>query len=116
MNRNEMIHILQAIKDGKLTAECLKPSKFYIFTERTDNPGVYKMNGKVYNSEEYLLFKANVETNSQSTLLPNDIARLINQSKVFLVTVVIPENMPPFASSDAEVSERIEVEERVYNR
>ena len=65
MNRSEMIKILQAIKDGKLSKECVQPSKFYVFTERTNNAGVYAMNGKQFTKDEYLAFETKVETTNQ---------------------------------------------------
>ena len=105
MNRNEMIHVLQAIKDGKLSPESLQPSKFYVFTERTNNPGVYMRHGKTYSKDEYLSFKAKVEANTQHISLPDEIARHVNQSRVFLVTVVMPENMVPLAYSESDIKE-----------
>jgi hypothetical protein len=95
--------ILQAIKDGKLSSRSLQPAN-HAFIGRTNNAGVSVMNGTKYSTEEYLSFKKKIEaTNQQLSALPDDIARHVKQSKVFLVTVVIPEKMVPFAYSESEV-------------
>jgi hypothetical protein len=56
MNRKQKISLLNKIADGKLKIESLEPPKIYIFTEDTNVPGIYAMDGKQYNETEYQEF------------------------------------------------------------
>lgn len=56
LDRKQKIEVLQAIKEGKLSIECLQPPKIYFFEEINTDPQMYKMNGKEYSEIEYREF------------------------------------------------------------
>ena len=115
MNRNEMKQILQAIKDGKLSSECLQPPKYYLFTKRADNPEEYEMKGKIYNEDQFNAIKRGVDSANQKLLsAPDDLMKYLNKSWVAVIT--LPENSRPVATSEAEVYELILKEEALVNK
>jgi len=70
--RKEKLKILQAIKEGKISPDSLQPPKVYIFTERSNKPGVYEHEGKEYNETEYREFCNKVERKNNNSIILNE--------------------------------------------
>src|ERR1043166_4118936 len=72
VNRKDKIRILQAIKDQRLSIESLQPPKIYIFHQVSDRPGVYEMNGKIFNGQQYQDFCEKVKQRNNNSLIWNE--------------------------------------------
>ncbi len=72
LSRKEKIKLLQKIKEGKISLQSLQPPKTYIFIQRTDMPGTYEMNGKLYTENEYLEFCNTVSKNNKNSIIWNE--------------------------------------------
>jgi hypothetical protein len=53
MNRDQKIKLLKNIKAGKVRIASINDPEFYVFIQRSSNPGIYECNGKRYTQEEY---------------------------------------------------------------
>jgi hypothetical protein len=72
VNRKEKLKILQGIKDGYLSIECLQPLQIYIFMERSNKPGVYEHNGKEYMEKEYQEFCEKIRAKNNGSIIWNE--------------------------------------------
>lgn len=67
--RKEKVKVLQAMKEGRISPEGLKPPQVFIFTERSNKPGVYKHNGREYNEKEYREFCDRVQRQNNGSII-----------------------------------------------
>ena len=70
--RIEKINRLQALKQGKLSVSDLQPPQVFIFTERSDEPGVYECDAKKYNETEYREFCERIEKRNNNSISWNE--------------------------------------------
>ncbi len=72
LTRSEKIKILQAMKEGKISPEGLRSPQIYVFTERSNEPGVYEHNGKGFEETEYLSFRDNILYREKKAIIWNE--------------------------------------------
>ncbi len=72
MNRREKIKTLQDISKGRQSIHSLNPASVYMFTETTEKPGFYYMDGKEFTETEYQSFCETVRKKNKNTLIWNE--------------------------------------------
>jgi hypothetical protein len=79
LNRSEKIHLLQRIRDNKISKRVLLPPKTYVFFEHKGDVICYEMDGRVFSLNEYEGFCKQVEADNviQRQLDSNNIGSLV---------------------------------------
>jgi len=80
--RKEKLKILQAIKEGKISPDSLQPPKVYIFTERSNKPGVYEHEGKEYNETEYREFCEMIKQRSKKSVIFHERQQCLKEDTI----------------------------------
>ena len=93
LKRKEKIKLLQAIKEGKVSIECLQPPETYIFIERSNKPEVYEMNGKDYTETEYRKFCDEIRRKKSNSIIWNEGKEYLKKDTI--ITLVCARNCEP---------------------
>ena len=72
MIRKEMIKVLQAIRDNKLSIENFWSPQVYFFDQISDNPPSYEMNGKKFSETEYKDFCDKIRSRNNNSIIWNE--------------------------------------------
>lgn len=95
MTRQEKIKVLNPIKEGKISIEELQPPRVYLFTQISEHPGIYKMDGREYTEGEYLEFCENMEFRNRQSFIWKEKKTYFDEDH--LITFVIPPGCEPIA-------------------
>ena len=67
--RKEKLQLIQAIREGKASAESLLPPAVYVFIENLNKPGTYRHNGKEFTEDEYNKFCERIRRKNNGSLV-----------------------------------------------
>lgn len=93
LTRAGKIKLLQAMKEGKISPEGLRPPQIYIFNESNLKPGVYEHKGKEYNETEYKEFCNELQRRNNGSIIWNESRSFVNANIV--VTIKYRKNNLP---------------------
>lgn len=99
MSRKEMIKLLQAIREGKVSIESLQPPQVYIFEQNDLNPSLYEMNGKMYTVQEYKEFCSSLDSKNPNSMVWNEFKTYLGSDTI--ITITKQEGNDPIEDDDS---------------